>query len=202
MEINPENLNTRDFYTWMVHTVVPRPIAWVSTMSSTGGSNLAPFSFFNAVCARPPILMFCPANDRHGRPKDTLRNIEANGEFVVNIVPWTLAAAMNSTAAPLPPEESEFVRFGVEPAPSVRVKPPRVAASPVSYECALDRIVRFGEGPAAGNAVFGRILLLHVKEEVLGADGWPDAARLDPCGRLGGEGYARLGERLRLTRPE
>ncbi|KAB2664916.1 MAG: flavin reductase family protein, partial [Verrucomicrobia bacterium] len=108
MQLDPEALSVRDLYQWLIHTVVPRPIAWVSTLDAAGRPNLAPFSFFTAVCARPPTLMFCPANDRFGRPKDTLANIEATGEFVVNLVPFALAEKMNATAATLPPGESEF----------------------------------------------------------------------------------------------
>lgn len=202
MEIDPDRLKPREMYQWLVQTVVPRPIAWVSTVDAAGVTNLAPFSFFAAVCARPPTLMFCPANDRFGQPKDTLRNVEATGEFVVNIVNEALAGPMNDTAASLPHGESEFTRFGIAQAPSVMVRPPRVAAAPVAFECRLDRIVRFGEGPIAGNAVFGTIVRMHVDDTVLGADGQVDVARLAPLARLGGDAYAGLGELFRLPRPE
>lgn len=202
MELDPDRLNTRDMYTWMVNAVLPRPIAWVSTVSATGITNLAPFSFFNAVCARPPTLMFCPSNDRFGKPKDTHRNVEATGEFVVNMTPWSLLEAMNATAASLPPEESEFEKFGVRPAVSARVRPPRVADSPISFECKLDRIIAFSEGPAAGHAVFGRIVWVHVHDSVLASSGWPDPLRVDPVGRLGGNAYARLSEIVSLERPQ
>jgi flavin reductase (DIM6/NTAB) family NADH-FMN oxidoreductase RutF len=202
MFIDPQQLNTRDIYTWMTHTIIPRPIAWVSTLSSTGVSNLAPFSFFNAVCARPPTLMFCPVNDRYGRPKDTLRNIEATGEFVVNLAPWNLASMLNDTAASLPPDVSEFERFGVKSLPSSKVKPPRVAEVRVAYECTLDRIVRISEGAVGGNVVFGTVVALHVADEILGPDGWPVAEKLDPLARLGGNEYSRLGESLSLARPD
>lgn len=201
MQIDPEKLNTRDIYTWMVHSVLPRPIAWVSTQSPSGINNLAPFSFFNAVCARPPTLMFCPSHDRHGRPKDTYRNVEETREFVVNIAPWSQLGALNDSAASLPPDESEFERFGVESAPCIRVRAPRVAKASISFECTLDRIIAFSEGPAAGHAVFGRIVWVHVADDVLGTDGWPEAQRVDPIGRLGGNQYAKLGAIHSLERP-
>ena len=188
-------------YEWMVTTILPRPVAWVSTRSPDGVANLAPFSFFQGVCARPPTLLFCPANDRHGRPKDTLRNVGATGEFVVNLVPWSLAETMNATAASLPYGESEFERFGVAQAASLRIGPPRVAAAPVAFECRLDRIVHVGEGSIAGNIVLGRIVHFHVADAILAPDGRPDPGLLDPVGRLGRDEYARLGERIQFARP-
>jgi len=183
-------------------TIMPRPIAWVATISETGRTNLAPFSFFQCVTANPPTLLFVPANDREGKKKDTLRNIEQVREFVVNLVPYALAEKMNATAALLPYGESEFERFGIASTPSVQVKPPRVAEAPVSFECTLHSIVNVGEGPLAANVVFGRIHLIHVKDAVLGADGLPDPGKLDLVGRLGGELYTRTTERFALKRPD
>ncbi|HTI71785.1 MAG TPA: flavin reductase family protein [Candidatus Limnocylindria bacterium] len=202
MEIDPGKLNTRDMYQWMIQTIIPRPIAWVSTLSPGGVKNLAPFSFFAGICARPPTLMFCPVNDRFGNPKDTLRNMEATGEAVVHIVSHKVGAAMNDSAASLPPEVSEFEKFRIAEKPALKVKPPRVAEALVAYECVLDRIVRISEGPAGGNAVFCRIVHLHVADEVIGLDGLVDPVKLDPLGRLSGDYYTRLGERFTLERPE
>ena len=201
MELDPEVLNTRTMYEWMIHTIVPRPIAWVSTISGEGVTNLAPFSFFQGVCARPPTLMFCPVNHRDGTPKDTLRNVEATGEFVVNLVRFADAVSMNETAAVLPFGESEFERFQVTAMPSICVRPPRVAAAPVAFECRLDRVVRISEGPAGGNAVFGRIVRVHVLDSVLAADGLPDPDLLDLIGRAGGSEYVRIRDRFSLERP-
>jgi flavin reductase (DIM6/NTAB) family NADH-FMN oxidoreductase RutF len=195
-------LPTRDAYQWMVGTILPRPIAWVSTISPDGRTNLAPFSFFQGVTANPPTLMFVPVNNRDGAKKDTVRNIELVPEFVVNLVPRALAAAMNDTAALLPYGESEFSRFGIAPAQSLKVRPPRVAASPVAFECVLDRIVHVGEGPLAANLVLGRILAAHVSDEVLGPGGLPDSAKLDLVGRLGGEDYSLTRETFSLSRPD
>jgi len=120
---------------------------------------------------------------------------------VVNIAGWSQLTQLNSSAESLPPEESEFDRFGVVSAPSVRIQAPRVATAPISFECVLDRIIAFSEGPAAGHAVFGRIVWVHVADGVLGADGWPDVSRIDPIGRLGGNNYGRLGPVTALDRP-
>ncbi len=202
MELDPAALKPREMYQWLTGALLPRPIAWVSTLGPGGISNLAPFSFFNAVCARPPTLVFCPAQNRFGESKDTLRNVELNGEFVLNLVAVAQAEQMNATSTSLPYGESEFEKFGIAAAPSVVVKPPRVAAAPIAFECRLDRIVRFGEGPIAGNAVFGTIVRMHIRDDILDADGHVDARKFDPLARLGGEQYARLGEILRFPRPD
>lgn len=202
MELDPQTLGTRDMYEWMITTIIPRPIAWVSTISPDGITNLAPFSFFQGVCARPPTLLFCPANDRRGNPKDTLRNIRETREFVVNLVSVAQVEAMTATSATLPYGESEFARFAVGQVPSSRVRPPRVLGSPVAFECELDRIIDVGEGPVAGNIVLGRILRFHVEDAVLGPDGKPDPDRLGLVGRLGRDEYAELGSRFRLSRPQ
>jgi flavin reductase (DIM6/NTAB) family NADH-FMN oxidoreductase RutF len=202
MRLDFSTLSFRDAYGWMVGTILPRPIAWVSTISAEGNTNLAPFSFFQGVCANPPTLMFVPVNARDGTKKDTVRNIEEVPEFVVNLVSFAVAEQMNATAALLPYGESEFERFGIAAASSERVRPPRVAAAPVAFECTLDRIVHIGEGPLAANVVFGRIHLAHVSDAVLGADGKPDAAKLDLVGRLGGESYTKTRDTFVLKRPD
>lgn len=202
MLLDISSLSPREAYGWMISTILPRPIAWVSTVSLDGCVNLAPFSFFQGVTANPPTLLFVPVNDRAGGKKDTVRNIEQVDEFVVQVVPYALAEKMNLTSASLPYGESESEQFGVPMVPSERVRPPRVAAAPVAFECALDRIVTIGEGPLAANVVFGRILLVHIADAVLGPDGKPDPAKLDLIGRLGGDAYARTTDRFEMKRPD
>jgi flavin reductase (DIM6/NTAB) family NADH-FMN oxidoreductase RutF len=187
MQLDFSQLPAREAYQWMIATILPRPIAWVSTISAAGATNLAPFSFFQGVCASPPTLMFVPVNNRQGGRKDTIRNLEAVPECVVNLVSHDLAAAMNATAAALPHGESEFEAFGIASTPSTRVRPPRVAAAPVAFECTLDRIVLIGEGPLAANVVFARIVALHVRDDLLDDGGLPDPAKLDLIGRAGGD---------------
>lgn len=202
MRLDFSSLAPRDAYQWMISTILPRPIAWVSTISADGKTNLAPFSFFQGVCANPPTLMFVPVNNRQGQKKDTVRNIEAVPEFVVNLVPHALADQMNACAALLPYGESEFEKFGIAPSKSESVRPPRVAAAPVAYECRLRQVVNIGEGPLAAHVIFGSIVVAHVRDDVLGADGKPDARKLDLIGRLGGEAYTTTRDIFSLERPD
>lgn len=202
MLLDFSSLKPRDAYAWMISTILPRPIAWVSTVSLDGKTNLAPFSFFQGVTSNPPTLLFCPVNDRAGNKKDTVRNIEQVPEFVVNLVSFAQAEQMNNSSALLPYGESEFEKFGITATPSERIRPPRVAGAPVAFECTLDRIVLVGEGPLAAHVVFGRIHLAHVSDQVLGPDGKPDPAKLDLIGRMGGEMYARTTDRFSIPRPK
>jgi flavin reductase (DIM6/NTAB) family NADH-FMN oxidoreductase RutF len=202
MQIDFSTLSVRDAYSLMTTSIMPRPVAWVSTMSAEGRTNLAPFSFFQGVTANPPTLLIVPVNNREGRKKDTARNIEETGEFVVNVVPFALAEQMNATAALLPAEESEFEKFGIAQAPSTRVRPPRVAATPIAFECTLHLIVPVGEGPLAAAVIFGRIEYAHIADDVLGPDGTPDPGKLDLLGRLGGELYTRTTDRFAIKRPD
>lgn len=201
MLLDFSSLRPRDAYAWMISTILPRPIAWVSTISAEGKTNLAPFSFFQGVTSNPPTLMFVPVNTRDGTRKDTVRNIEQVPEFVVNLVSFELAEQMNATSAMLPYGESEIEIFGIASHPSERVRPPRVAAAPVAFECTLDRFVRIGDGPLAANVVFGRIQLAHVADAILGNNGKPDPTKLDLIGRMGGETFTRTRERFDLERP-
>lgn len=198
MEIDPENVSPTQVYSTMIRAINPRPIAWVSTVSGTGATNLAPFSFFNGVCSKPATLMFSPVNRPDGSVKDTVRNIESNGQFVVNVVPFALAQPMFDSSAELEYEESEFDAVGVTAVPSQRIQPPRVSESPIHFECELIKIVPIGEGPLAANVIFGKILLINISDEVLDERGKIDPRRLDTIGRMGGLGYCRTHERFDL----
>jgi flavin reductase (DIM6/NTAB) family NADH-FMN oxidoreductase RutF len=201
MQIDFATLSPSRAYAWMVSLITPRPIAWVSTISAAGVTNLAPFSFFNGVTSNPPTLLFVPVNTRDGLKKDTVLNIEATREFVVNLVPYALAEPMNACAARLPYGESEFAAFGIASTPSVTVRPPRVALAPAAFECALHQIVNVGEGPMAAHIIIGRILRAHIDDAVLDAAGEVDPAKLDTVARLGGEAYATTRDRFTLARP-
>jgi flavin reductase (DIM6/NTAB) family NADH-FMN oxidoreductase RutF len=202
MQLDLSQLPPRDAYQWLIGLILPRPIAWVSTVGPSGSTNLAPFSFFQGVTSSPPTLMFVPVNDRSGRKKDTLRNIEQIPEFVVHLVSHAQAETMNRTSALLPYGESEIDAFSIETVPAQRVRPPRLARAAVAFECALHQIVPIGDGPLAANVVFGRILLTHVHDDVLGPDGRPDVRKLDLVGRLGGDEYASTRDRFSLPRPD
>lgn len=202
MEINPTDIAGRDLNRILLGTVVPRPIAWVSTISGKGQPNLAPFSFFNAVCTRPPTLLFCPGvRGLDSASKDTLNNIRATGEYVINIVTEATAEAMNKTATELPADINEFEFAGVTAAPSVKVRPPRVAESPVNFECRLQQIVEIGDGqPGSGWIVIGEIVHLHVADEVLLPDYKIDIRALKPVGRLSGYSYAHINDIFEMKR--
>ncbi|HTL52079.1 MAG TPA: flavin reductase family protein [Planctomycetota bacterium] len=202
MNLDPASVTPREVYRLMISCITPRPIAWVSTVSPRGIPNLAPFSFFNGVGANPPTVVFCPVNRRDGSRKDTLINIEATPEFVVNVVPYSLAGPMNESSAELPYEVSEFDSTGLTAEPAFKVKAPRVKEAPVHFECVLHQIVPVGEGALGANLVIGRIVWINVADRVLGADGQVDPQKLDTIGRMGGNLYSRTTERFELPRPQ
>jgi len=201
MELTPKDLSWRNVYKLMVGAVVPRPIAFVSTISDTGVLNLAAFSFFNAVCPQPFILSFAPMlRGEDGEKKDTLRNIERTGEFVVNAVTDRIVRPMNETAPEFPPEIDEFKVSGLTPEPSRRVRPPRVLESPVAMECKLLQIVNFGTQPGAGSLVLGEVVHMRIHDDVY-EDGKILPDLLAPIGRMAGDEYIRTTDRFQLKRP-
>ena len=195
MILDPRSLTASDVYRFLISAVVPRPIAFVSTVSADGVTNLAPFSYFNAVSSEPPLVAIA-ISDREGDPKDTLRNIREMKEFVVNVVSEPLLDAMVNTAGDWPRATSEFGPSGLTPAPSLRVRAPYVAESPLQLECRLHSEIPLGNSVL----VVGEVVLARVGDDVL-TDGRVDAAKLAPVGRLGGEFYAPLGPILKRKRP-
>jgi flavin reductase (DIM6/NTAB) family NADH-FMN oxidoreductase RutF len=146
--------------------------------------------------------MFSAVTNRAGEKKDTVRNIEATREFVVNLVPYALAEQMNACASLLPYGESEFEAFGIESVAGTKVRALRVAQAPVAFECVLDRIVPVGEGPGSASVVLGRIVAAYVADAVIGTDGDIDPAKLDTIGRLGGNEYVTTRDRFQIQRPD
>jgi flavin reductase (DIM6/NTAB) family NADH-FMN oxidoreductase RutF len=201
VELDPDNLRPSLVYQHLIRVIVPRPIAWVSTVSSSGVTNIAPFSFFSGVGSRPPSVVFCPANRRDGSPKDTLFNIRSVGQFVINIVTPELASVMNQSSTDLPSEESEFEAFQIPVAPSHRVQPPRVPDSPVQLECELIQSVCLDDGPGGANLVIGRVVWMHLHDSILSSDGFADPSLLDAVGRLGGETFCRTRDVFDIPRP-
>lgn len=202
MEIDPATLDQREVYKLLIGCVVPRPIAWVSTVDLAGRRNLAPFSFFNGV-GSSPLALAVAINHAAGRAegrKDTLRNILATGEFVVNLVTEATAAAMNETATDYPEEFDEFAEAGLTPAPSRSVRPPRVGESPVSFECALHTAVPVGSGPGSSTLVVGVVRHLAISDEVIDERLHIDVHRLRPVARLAGSSYAYVRETFELVR--
>lgn len=198
MQIFPETAEPSLVYSTMIRAITPRPIAWVSTISAAGIPNLAPFSYFNGVGSRPAALMFSPVNRPDGTKKDTVRNIEINKQFVVNVVSFQNAEAMFATSGDYAYEESEFAVAGLTPAASLKVAPPRVAESCIHFECELIQIVEVGTGPLAANVIIGKILLIEIDESVLNERGKIDPAKVDSIGRMGGLGYCRTIQRFDL----
>jgi flavin reductase (DIM6/NTAB) family NADH-FMN oxidoreductase RutF len=200
MILNPQDLNVNDRYKLIIGAVVPRPIAWVSTMDRDGRLNLAPFSYFTAVATDPMTLLFCPGwSSARGRMKDTLLNIRQVPEFVINIVNEETREAMNRTATEFEAGINEFEWGGVTPAPSQVVRVPRVAEAPIAFECRLQQIVLVKEGPGGGAAVFGEVQSIYVRDDVI-AHGriLPDV--LQPIGRLAGSTYAHINDLFEMHR--
>jgi flavin reductase (DIM6/NTAB) family NADH-FMN oxidoreductase RutF len=185
----------------MVGAIVPRPIAFVSTISAQGVYNLAPFSFFTGISANPPVICFSPmVRGSDGQRKDTLQNIEATREFVVNVVSEEFATQMNMCSPEFPPDVDEFAISGLTPIPSDLVKPPRVRESHVQMECRLLQVVHVSPKPLGGSIVMGEVLRFHVE------DGLIENFKIDPdklgaIGRMGGPTYARTTDRFDMQRP-
>ena len=188
-------------YRALVGVVTPRPIAWVTTVDNEGRVNLAPFSFFNTFGANPPVVVFSPTLRRDGSKKDTLRNLDAVGEFVINAAVEDLAEQVNATSKELPPGESEADYAGLVLEPSAKVRPPRVAASPVHLECKVRQIMSIGDGPIAANLVIGEVLLIHIADSVLDDRGTVDPRKLRTIARLGGDYFCRSTDLFEMERP-
>ncbi len=199
MILRPEELAERDRYKVLIGSIVPRPIAWVSTISPDGAHNLAPFSYFTIACTDPMTLLFCPQRQPNGAKKDTLANIEATSEFVINLTNEETAEAMNRSATALPYGESEFEWAGVTPAPCETVRAPRVLEAPISFECHLREIVDVGGGVGGGSVVLGEVRCVHLRDDVY-VNGYVLLEALQPIGRLAGAGYTRVRHDFDLKR--
>lgn len=186
------DLSPRERHALLTPLIAPRPIAFVSTMSAAGVGNLAPFSFFAMGGQNPQGVAFCPTADRNGEPKDTLRNVRETGEFVINIVSREMAERVNQASAPYPADVDEFDITGFTRVPSTAVRPPRVAEAPAALECRLFQLVPQGSGPMHGTWVIGEVLVVHIRDEFLAADGLPDTSRIDPAARLGRTEWAHV----------
>jgi flavin reductase (DIM6/NTAB) family NADH-FMN oxidoreductase RutF len=196
--VDPASENPQNCYKLLIGSVVPRPIAFVSTISSEGIYNLAPFSFFNVVCANPPVITF--ASGVRNPPKDTLANVRASGEFVVNIVSEPIAEQMNLCSGDYPHGVDEFAVSGLTPVASDLVRPPCVAESKVNMECKLLQIIDVSQRILGGSLVLGEVVRFHVDPGII------DNFRVDPdklaaVGRMGGNEYTRTRQRFEMARP-
>jgi flavin reductase (DIM6/NTAB) family NADH-FMN oxidoreductase RutF len=190
-----------DVYHTLVGVVTPRPIAWVTSIDTAGRVNLAPFSFFNAFGANPPVVVFSPTRRRDSSKKDTLLNVEATGEFVVHAAVASLAEKVNLSSKELPHGESEVELIGLHTEPSIKVKPPRLVKSPVAMECRVRQIIPVGEGPIAANLVIGEVLVIHVDDAVLDDKRKVDPRKLRTVARLGGDYWCHTTDLFEQKRP-
>jgi flavin reductase (DIM6/NTAB) family NADH-FMN oxidoreductase RutF len=191
MNIEPHTLPWKDAYKLLIGSVLPRPIAFVSTIDGEGNTNVAPFSFFTGICADPLLVCFAPmVRGSDGEKKDTLRNIEETKEFVINIVGEKVAVQMNDCAVELPASVDEFTFANLTKEASVKVKAPRVKESDVHLECVLHEVLHFGENVGAGSLVIGKVVLVSMRDDLY-ENGRIDTAKLQPIGRMAGNVYTR-----------
>ncbi len=201
MIIKPEELDFKSVYKLLTGLVIPRPIGWVATVSEDGVHNLAPFSFFNAVSADPPTLMFSASNSPNAN-KDTSRNALQTGEFVVNMVTENLVEQMNDTAAPIPSHESEFDYAKIAYAESTVVKPRRVANAPISFECKVIHHHHIDGQRGGSMMILGEIVMIHINDQIVDENYHTDLEVYQPISRLAGAFYARLGDQFVLKRAQ
>ena len=201
MIYDPADHPFTDTHKLMIGSIVPRPIALVSTTSIDGINNLAPFSYFNGVCSKPPTIMFAPARRGwDGEEKDTLINIRETKEFSINIVSEDIGEQMVQCSTDFKQDIDEFSVSDLSPSPSKRIKPPLVAESKISFECRLNQIVEIGDGNAgSGFIVIGTIILFHIDDNIY-KNGRISLDQLQPLGRVAGNGYIRLTDTLEIIR--
>lgn len=206
MEIKPSDLDPLRRYKVLTGCVVPRPVAFVSTLSPDGRTNLAPFSFFNGVGTNPMTIIFCPTTGKDGEDNDTLRNAKpeeegGTGEFVVNAASAPYIREVSAAAEDLPYGESEFDLTGLETEPSVVVAPPRVADSPYCFECRTLQLIRTNPGvPGSGNLVIGEIVHIRLKDDLINSRWHVNPRQLQAMGRMGGENYCTTSAIIEVPR--
>ncbi len=201
MQIDIAQTPVPEIYQLLVGIVTPRPIAWVTTVDEAGRVNLAPFSFYNAFGANPPVVVFSPTLRRNSTKKDTLLNIEKSGEFVINAATDALVEQVNESSRELPPGTSELDHVGLTAVASLKVRPPRVAQSPANFECRLIQIVPIGTGPIASNLVIGEILMMHIDDQILDEKNAIDPKKLKTVARLGGDFWCHSSDLFKMKRP-
>lgn len=201
MHIDVKSTDVVEVYHFLVSLVTPRPIAWVSSISKDGVPNLAPFSFFNAFGANPPVVVISPTLTRDRTKKDTLINIENTGEFCVNASTQAFAEKVNLTSKAVPANESEFELAGLNMTPSEQINAPRIEGIPFALECKVIQILPVGDGPISANLVIGEVVHMFVDDQYLGENGRPDPKKLQTIGRMGGEFWCKTNELFELERP-
>jgi flavin reductase (DIM6/NTAB) family NADH-FMN oxidoreductase RutF len=204
LTINPKEIPVPKMHSYLLGTVAPRPIAFASTIDKAGNVNLSPFSFFNCFGANPPILVFSPARrGRDNTTKHSYENVLEVPEVVINVVNYAMVQQMSLASTEYPKGVNEFIKAGFTQLPSSLVKPPRVGESPAAFECKVLDVIKTGDQGAAGNLIICEVVLMHLKEEVLDADGKIDPNKMDAVARMGSDWYCRAsGSNLfRLPQP-
>jgi flavin reductase (DIM6/NTAB) family NADH-FMN oxidoreductase RutF len=197
---DPNNLLTKDLHKLLLSAVAPRPIAFASTIDSRGNVNLSPFSYFNVFSSNPPILIFSPSRRvRDNSTKHTLQNSDETREVVINMVDYSIVEQMSDSSKDYPKGVNEFNETGLTEVKSLKVKPPRVLESPVSFECVVDNIISLGENGGAGQLVIAKVVHIHVNSDLLDRNGEVDPTKLDLVARLGGDWYSRVTKESMFT---
>ncbi|WKK87255.2 flavin reductase family protein [Marivirga arenosa] len=191
-EIDPKSIKTPELHGLLLGSIAPRPIAFASTIDKEGNVNLSPFSFFNVFGANPPILIFSPARrGRNNTTKHSYENVKEVAEVVINIANYPMVEQMSLSSTEYDKGVNEFIKSGLTEAKSTKVKPPRVAESPVAFECKVNEVIETGPNGGAGNLVICEVIHIHLNEDILDENGKVDPFKLDPIGRLGGNWYSR-----------
>lgn len=193
MIINSKDISPQKFHGYLLSAVIPRPIAFVSSIDASGNVNLSPFSFFNVFSSNPPVMVFSPSRrGRDNSTKHTYDNVKQVPEVVINIVNYNMVEQASLASGEFPKGVNEFIKAGFTPVASTNVKPPRVGESPASFECKVNQVIELGTGGAAGNLVICEVLSMHINDDVLDADGRIDPVRMDAVARMGQDYYCRV----------
>jgi flavin reductase (DIM6/NTAB) family NADH-FMN oxidoreductase RutF len=196
ISFDPKDLAIPKLHQYLLGSVGPRPIAFASTINEEGIPNLAPFSFFNVFSANPPILIFSPARSgRLNTTKDTYENVKKIPEVVINVVNYELVHQMSLASSPYAPGTNEFIKSGLNPIPSLKVQPPRVAESPVQFECKVNQVIELGHEGGAGNLIICEVVQFHIDENILDSNLMIDQRKIDLVARMGGNWYCRADEK-------
>ena len=188
--IHPDQISQPDLHRYLLSAVAPRPICFASTVDAKGKVNLSPFSFFNVFSSNPPIMIFSPARSaRDQSTKHTYDNVLEVREVVINIVNFPIVEQMSLASTAYDKGVNEFVKAGLTPIPSEKVKPPRVAESPVAFECVVENIIELGKEGGAGNLIIARVVLMHFQDQYLNTEGFLDTKKLDLVARMGESWY-------------
>lgn len=201
--LDPVQLDTKEVHKILLSSVAPRPIAFASTIDSKGNVNLSPFSYFNVFSSNPPILIFSPSRRvRDNTTKHTLENAKETKEVVINVVNYSIVEQMSQSSREYGKGVNEFVETGLTEVPSLKVKPPRVLESPISFECTVDNIVSLGESGGAGQLIIVKVIQIHINKDYLDAEGNIDSEKLDLVARMGGDWYTRANKESMFKIPK